>query len=315
MSILLRFLNIEIELTCDDPEITGHIKHFVTMNGGAFTDRDRSDREIAMIIRRSTSFDEEVRKDDIISENPKSVLRVEHCVYIARLPNYFIRTDFSTMTIEIVLNGAGSIPWRTTVINLWLDPVAQLLKKYGRFIIHAALVRKSTNSQDTLLLLGRSGSGKTTLGLDLHSYGYHFLADDLVVIACDERDAIIGQPIHAGYGITHASWNITDERLYTIHSNNKTYYIAPSIHEEGPFSIKKIVFLQLSEGEAKMIPLTTMEAFQLFTSMQANIWSPYLMEEFNLRKRLMKQATTYKLVGSQSDYLQQMMSIMETRRL
>lgn len=63
---------------------------------------------------------------------------------------------------------------------LFTIPLAELLKREGLFMLHAAGLARGERA---LLITGASGAGKTTLTLALLRAGYGFLADDTVLLS------------------------------------------------------------------------------------------------------------------------------------
>ena len=70
-------------------------------------------------------------------------------------------------------------PWLVSH-PLFTLPLAELLKRAGLYMIHAAGAALGGKG---VLLAGASGSGKTTLALALIRGGFHFLGDDTVFLA------------------------------------------------------------------------------------------------------------------------------------
>ena len=64
---------------------------------------------------------------------------------------------------------------------LFTIPLQEMLKRRGKYAIHAAGVARNGRS---LLLPGTSGSGKTTLTIALLRAGFDWLSDDLVLLRC-----------------------------------------------------------------------------------------------------------------------------------
>jgi hypothetical protein len=69
---------------------------------------------------------------------------------------------------------------------LFTIPLAELLKREGRFMVHAAGLARDGRG---LLVPGASGAGKTTLTLALLRSGFGFLADDTVFLTQRPRGA------------------------------------------------------------------------------------------------------------------------------
>ncbi len=73
---------------------------------------------------------------------------------------------------------SGHARW-VTVRNSMLFVLARLFLERGRFMLHAAALRRR---DDAVLVLGDSGSGKSTLAYAAGLAGWHVLADDMVVV-------------------------------------------------------------------------------------------------------------------------------------
>jgi hypothetical protein len=67
---------------------------------------------------------------------------------------------------------------------LFTIPLAELLKRRGLYMVHAAGLAVSGKG---LLIAGQSGAGKTTLALALLRAGFGFLADDTVFLSADRN--------------------------------------------------------------------------------------------------------------------------------
>lgn len=74
-------------------------------------------------------------------------------------------------------------PWLLTH-SFFTIPLAELLKRQGLFMVHAAGLALQGKG---LLLAGQSGAGKTTLALALLRAGFDFLGDDTVFLSHDQR--------------------------------------------------------------------------------------------------------------------------------
>jgi hypothetical protein len=87
-----------------------------------------------------------------------------------------------TRTRRVSVSYLGSDPRAPWLVShpLFTIPLAELLKRQGLYMVHAAGVAAGGKG---ILLAGASGSGKTTLALALVRGGFHFLGDDTVFLA------------------------------------------------------------------------------------------------------------------------------------
>jgi hypothetical protein len=81
---------------------------------------------------------------------------------------------------EATLGGSadGYRRW-VAVRNSMLFVLARLMLAQGRFLLHAAAVRRDRRA---LLIVGDSGAGKSSLAYAAHLAGWHVLGDDMVAI-------------------------------------------------------------------------------------------------------------------------------------
>ena len=63
---------------------------------------------------------------------------------------------------------------------LFTIPLVELMKRHGRFSVHAAAVAAAGRA---IVLAGASGSGKSTLAVALTRAGFDFLADDMIFLS------------------------------------------------------------------------------------------------------------------------------------
>jgi hypothetical protein len=73
-------------------------------------------------------------------------------------------------------------------------PLLELLKRRGRFAIHAAGVVLPEKGERAILIAGASGAGKSTLALACALDGWGFLGDDVVVMGAGEDLSVRGFP-------------------------------------------------------------------------------------------------------------------------
>ena len=75
-------------------------------------------------------------------------------------------------------SAAGYRRW-VAVRNSMLFVLARLLLGQGRFLLHAAAIRRD---EEALLVVGDSGTGKSSLAYAAHLAGWRVLGDDMVVV-------------------------------------------------------------------------------------------------------------------------------------
>ena len=90
-------------------------------------------------------------------------------------------------------------------------PVAELLKAYGLFFVHAAAVNKHGNG---MLLAGKSGAGKTTIALGLLLQGWQLLSDDEVYLSEENGFQVRGGATKIK--ISFRTWDMFREKLGAV---------------------------------------------------------------------------------------------------
>ena len=101
---------------------------------------------------------------------------------------------------------------------LFTIPLAELLKRRGLYMVHAAGLGLSGKG---LLIAGQSGAGKTTLALALLRAGFDFLADDTVFLTAGVNDLrILAFPDEAD--VTSQTLGFFPELHWLTHSPKPT---------------------------------------------------------------------------------------------
>lgn len=195
-----------------------------------------------------------------------------------------------------VWNMRRSIPAPRSAFHiLVLDPLSLLLPSRGLQILHGAAV---VSRQGATLLLGRSGSGKSSLGL-LASHlnpddEIRFLSDDTLFLDFTS-DIVQVHPVHTGFGITSellARLNIRDHNILQ-YGQGKAYLSHVPCQSQGPHKISRIIFLEKESAgppSTKVTRLSREKTLLNLLDSQTTIGSPFLLERFNLLKRLTRQA-------------------------
>lgn len=189
-----------------------------------------------------------------------------------------------------------SIPTpRSTFHILVLDPLSLLLPSHGLQILHGAAV---VSRQGSTLLLGRSGSGKSSLGL-LASHlnpddEIRFLSDDTLFLDFTS-DVVQVHPVNTGFGITFellTRLNIWDHNILQ-YGQGKVYLSHVPYQSQGPHNIRRIIFLEKESDGASSTRVTRLSREKTLLNLldsQTTIGSPFLLERFNLLRRLTRQA-------------------------
>ena len=194
-----------------------------------------------------------------------------------------------------VWNVWRSIPTpRSTFHILVLDPLSLLLPFHGLQIFHGAAV---VSRQGATLLLGRSGSGKSSLGL-LASHlnpnnEIRFLSDDTLFLDFT-ADVVQVHPVNTGFGVTFellTRLNIWDHNILQ-YGQEKVYLSHVPYQSQGPHKISRIIFLEKeSDGSpgTKVKRLSREKTLRNLLDSQTTIGGPFLLERFNLLRRLTRQ--------------------------
>ena len=93
--------------------------------------------------------------------------------------------DAQTSRVQVSYPGAAEKGLWFLSHPLFTIPLAELLKRRGLYMVHAAGLAVAGRG---LLVAGQSGAGKTTLALALLRAGFDFLADDTVFLSSEQNE-------------------------------------------------------------------------------------------------------------------------------
>jgi len=148
-----------------------------------------------------------VEDDDRTIEKPKGDFsysydfeaNVLHLKYLNGAINididYTKRSVFAVISRSTLFCGAALGNWIMTI------PMAEFLKEYGMYFIHAACLEYEGKS---VLFAGKSGYGKTTISLGLMKMGWNLIADDEVFLFDKVAFYAVGGPEKAK--ISYKTW-------------------------------------------------------------------------------------------------------------
>jgi hypothetical protein len=165
---------VRLEIAAEDPivdaAVFGRLRHFVADGGappsiriayraaGSLAASGTPGRPVYDPPTGSVTFDDE---DD--------VLHIEHAG---------VRARCEAARGQAIVAGPADDPWLLSRPMLTF-PMLELLKRHGRFSLHAA---GAALDGQPVLAAGTSGAGKSTLAVALMRAGFEFLADDMVFL-------------------------------------------------------------------------------------------------------------------------------------
>jgi len=186
--------------------------------------------------------------------------------------------------------------------------LAPILRRYGLFLVHAFAAARSGHAT---LFAGPSGSGKTTSGLALLLEGWHYLANDVLLLQKrPEGVCALSTPgsIHVrpnSYALLPGLSRLLPEGKTT--SRTVAHLLGPPGLETGatgsatPFAfapVSSICFPQISdEPETGVEPISRAECLARLMAESIDQWDSHMLPaHIDLLQRLCQQATPYRVI-------------------
>ncbi len=176
-------LSIRSEVPCVDSAIDTRLRYF------RIEDPDRHDfyvtiRRVERVEGRSVAPPDSPSRpvyDPVAGE----IVYSDMCETLTLDDGNNVRTLCDTRSGAIDISVAADDPGTCWVAShsLFTIPLIDLLKRHGRYSLHAASLSHDGHG---LLIAGTSGSGKSTLTLALLRAGFDYLGDDMVFLVNDQ---------------------------------------------------------------------------------------------------------------------------------
>ncbi len=192
-----------------------------------------------------------------------------------------VRVDLATGQAHGVL-ADGALVANGRFLDLTLTSLGPFLRRRGLALVHGCVVAQG---EEALLLLGGVGSGKTTAALSLVLGGWHWVADDVVLLA-EEEEGVVAWPLTARVGVRPSSgqWLALPEQL-------------PTISAVGGVRLTQLAYTQLADAPTtRRQTLPRSIALAHLSEASVDQWdAPTMAGQFALLERLCQQARPFAL--------------------
>lgn len=184
----------------------------------------------------------------------------------------------------------------------FLEPLSYLLKNFGWFPLHGALLRWAGSA---LLILGRKGAGKSTISLLAMEHGYECLTDEFALLSVDSN-SVQGYSFGNRVGVESRSlehFSLSCDLEWC--ADRGKHYARSNFASREPLPIERVVFPRFYAESADELTLRELTAKELLSSLALDEYvhldsrSPVLVSQskqyFSLLALLSRQARGFEL--------------------
>lgn len=145
-----------------------------------------------------------------------------------------------------------------------MAPLAALCYQRGMLALHGAA---AVGPRGAIVIGGDSGAGKSTLLAALLQRGWRLLADDLTVVAADERGVPLAYPLAPELAL----WpDVRTGAGAEGHSAGRQYLQVGAAHVATPQPLRALFRLLVHKGELELCPLAGTQFFAALTTLSYN---------------------------------------------